>query len=111
MPSGCAQAARCQDRDAEQRLAAERDRVAREAEAKAINVDADTLATAIAAFDQAGKAMVAALGPLAARLPGVDPNFVPRLSSVTGDLGTAARELVTWRALMPHGSWTPPPLS
>jgi hypothetical protein len=81
--------------DAEQRLAAERDRVAREAEAKAINVDADTLATAIAAFDQAGKAMVAALGPLAARLPGVDPNFVPRLSSVTGDLGTAASELVT----------------
>jgi hypothetical protein len=81
--------------DAERRLAAERDRVAREAAAKAINADSDTLAAAIASFDQAGKAMVAALGPLAARLPGVDPNFVPRLSSVTGDLGTAAGELVT----------------
>jgi hypothetical protein len=81
--------------DAERRLAAERDRVAREAAAKAINADADTLAAAIASFDQAGKAMVAALGPLAVRLPGVDPNFVPRLSSVTGDLGTAAGELVT----------------
>jgi cell division septum initiation protein DivIVA len=81
--------------DAERRLAAERDRVAREAAAKAINADADTLAATIAAFDQAGRAMVAALGSLTARLPGVDPNFVPRLSSVTGDLGTAARELVT----------------
>jgi hypothetical protein len=81
--------------DAEQRLAAERDRVAREAEAKAINADADTLAAAIAAFDQAGKAMAAALGQLAARLPGVDANFVPRMSAVTDDLGTAAGELVT----------------
>jgi hypothetical protein len=81
--------------DAEQRLAAERNRVAREAEAQAINADADTLATAIAAFDQAGEAMVAALGQLAARLPGIDANFIPRMSEVTRDLGTAAGELVT----------------
>ena len=56
---------------------------------------ADALATAIAGFDQAGKAMVAVLGQLAARLPGIDANFVPRMSGVTGDLGTAAGELVT----------------
>jgi hypothetical protein len=55
----------------------------------------DMLATAIATFDQAGEAMVAVLGQLAARLPGIDANFVPRMSEVTGDLGTAAAELVT----------------
>ncbi len=97
--------------DAERRLAAERDRVAREAAAKAINADSDTLAAAIASFDQAGKAMVAALGPLAARLPA---SIRISFRGCRRSPATSERRLASWspwHALMPHGSWTAPPRS
>ena len=53
----------------------------------------DGLASAIAAFRIMGSDLVAAIEPLAARLPGFNPDFCPRIRALVCDLSVAAQEL------------------
>lgn len=71
--------------DTEARLAAARDAAARKEVALAVNAEADTLAAAIAAFADAGAKLIPVAEAVAARMPGVAGDFVPRIRQLINE--------------------------
>jgi hypothetical protein len=81
--------------DVQTLLIAARDRVEREELARVIQSDADALAAAAATFADAGAKIVPLMEGLAARLPGVALDFVPRVGMLVGELPIALNELIS----------------